>query len=259
MIVSYLSKLTLATALSCLSINVQSTDYTTIHHNTKHSVRCEKESINELLNNINDVYYVSEEYSDYLNKVDSLEDISSWRNLKKIDGVKFSKLGTINTAISNLELIAHIDATSLDTLTSDLIPLKKLLSSLDLVYEQKLVLEEKFVKMYDLLANHIKSGQRTPNSVPIKHLVDGRLGDCNDIIPAFYSILHYYGFDCGMYFGVYNDGNSAEDGYHVWLGVNLNERTINLDPTWYDTFIPLRKRATDISLITVKDKYLRKK
>lgn len=210
-----------------------------------------------LNNNMNDMYLLPD-YLAYFKLVDSLENIGTWDSLAKYEAV-ISELSTLVTTIHNFNTLSEVDNSSKNNLTPHLIPMKELLLSLDSIYHQNLNDTEKIRKMYNLLTDKIVSGKSTSGSVRIEKLINGQLGDCNDVAPAFYSVLTYYGFDVYMCFGKSKDEKGKVLGYHAWLGINLKEGYVDLDPTWYNVFVPLENRCEYIEKIAINDRYVTKK
>ncbi|MGV8086767.1 MAG: hypothetical protein ACP5N1_03995 [Candidatus Woesearchaeota archaeon] len=212
----------------------------------------------EFLNKINSERYTQSDYLNYFKFVDSLENIGTWDSLAASEA-GISELCTLVTTIHNFHMISKVDNSSKDTLNLSLIPMKEFILSLDSIYYQNLNDSEKIRKMYNLLTDKIVSGKLTSGSVCIEHLVNGQLGDCNDVVPAFYSVLTYYGFDVYMRFGKSKDDQGKVLGYHAWLGIDLKEGYADLDPTWYSAFVPLENRCKYIEYVSINDDYITKK
>jgi hypothetical protein len=230
-----------------------------VYDSINHNFITRKDGIADaFLNEVNNNRYSDADYLDYFRRVDSLENIGTWVPLK-IAEAGLSHLATNFTAINNFEIIEGVDSIARQDLKDEYVPLKDVLLSLDSINIKNLKPREKLRQMYNYLTDHIQAGKTTINSVAIEKLASGQLGDCNDVSPAFYALLEYYGFDSGMCFGRSIDDNGKSVGYHVWIGVNLPEGYIELDPTWYNAFVPLEERCDSIEWTGLKKQFIRKK
>ncbi|MGV8086769.1 MAG: hypothetical protein ACP5N1_04005 [Candidatus Woesearchaeota archaeon] len=211
----------------------------------------------EFLNNNMCAMYKLPEYLAYFKRADSLENIGEWHPITYPSRLlHFSTLLTRHTAIHNFKVLSAIDTIPITRLDSSLIPLKKLMTSLDSIYSKDISSFSKLRKMYTSLAKKICAGEKTLNSLPIELLVNGEKGDCNDVIPAFYSALTYYGFDTYLRYGKSVRDNNNKDRYHTWLSVNMDGTIIDLDPNWYIIFVPLENRNKDIGFSSLNKKYI---
>ena len=181
-------------------------------------------------------------YLNYLNYVDSLERTVKFAPLDSTNWVG-SFHATQVTAAYDSKLIFNVDNTPLDSLRSELFPLKLLLTGLNDINSFHTSSVEKLRLMYDLTNEFIHRGNRTSSSVPIDILTQGFLGDCNDLVPAYYSLFSYYGFDTRMRFSKILNSKNKFLGLHTWIDVNLNALSIDLDPTYYNIFAPLEDRC----------------
>lgn len=165
--------------------------------------------------------------------------------------IKFVKLGEYEgsisgiqmrlTAIENMTLIKEIDKTDIKQLKEEYVPLKKLIMELDKIDGEKISQLEKAEEMIRVISQSMESGKKTCESVGIEKLVNGELGDCNDLSPAYFAILNYYGIKTYMRSAaIVEDKNKT--GLHAWVSVNAGGASFDLDPTWYDGFCPLKDR-----------------
>lgn len=129
---------------------------------------------------------------------------------------------------------------------TEYLPLKKLLNNMEKIYYDTIKYEDttsimKMAELYNLIEQYICSErEETPNSEGLLYLTNGNSGDCNDITPAYFALLGYYGYKVEMKTAhAYNGKRST---LHTWLQVNHNGTKFDLDPTWHPVFIPLKPR-----------------
>ncbi len=276
MSLSYLSNLSLAALLTVSSVSIAtinanaqntsqsgSTDknqqiicWPKIYDSSARSFVIRKGGISErFLNNVDNSRYKKDDYLEYFRRVDSLENVGIW-GLLPDSLIEQSCNELVDTAIRNFQLISNVESISRTDLKNEVVSLKYLLSSLDSISVDKLDLSEKLRKMYNCLNTKISVDKDANDDVDINSLVSGQLGKCNAVAPAFYSILTYYGFDAVMCFGKQINNSGKKVIYHAWIGVNLDDGYIDLDPTYYPFFVPLENRCKDIKRYTVKDEYI---
>lgn len=194
---------------------------------------------------------------EYENLVYKREKENQFRPFKGLD-CALSEIETIMTAIKNMKLIKEVDEAHIDNLKKDYVPLKKLLTKLNKIYNSDFSYEAKAESLYDCISDHITSGDHTPDAESIELLVNGLEGDCNDIAPAFFSLFNYYNVKTHLRFGKAIDKDGY--GYHVWLSVcSKDTACYDLDPTWYGSFIKLEERHKDIEKVMFKGEYMRHK
>jgi hypothetical protein len=120
------------------------------------------------------------------------------------------------------------------------IPLKMLLSGMDKIYYGDNSGLVKLKEYCGLISEYIRSGKLTLESSGLVYLTNNNLGDCNDLTPAYFALLTYYGFKVDMPLSVV-DVNS-DISLHTWLNVKMDDLEFDLDPTWYRIFVPLDPR-----------------
>jgi hypothetical protein len=179
------------------------------------------------------------------------------RQLKFVQLEKYEAAGsqgiTLLNAKWNMQLIKKIDEIPLDKLDDYHRPLKKLLMILNKEYSnENLQVSEKFERMYSHISNKIHRGKITMTSSSIENLINDSEGDCNDLAPAYFALLNYYGVPCYMRFGKIIE-NEEERGYHAWITVETEKGEITLDPMGYPFFVPLDERNENIEKIFLKE------
>lgn len=192
------------------------------------------------------VFEESKEFLDYLKYVDSTENNYYWSKLDSSRVIKSSLTDTYTTAINNFDMIFLTDMSNMCNLSTKYHSLKKVLLSLDSIASESYNYSEQLVLSYELLQKNILNREDNQSSIPMNELFNGKTADCNDIVPAFYTILRYYGYDVCMRFGTILNLDGKFLGNHVWLSVNIDNIIIDLDPTWYGSFAPLENRSNSI-------------
>jgi hypothetical protein len=206
--------------------------------------------INENYLNLTDKDFSGEEIN-FLRLIDKRE-----RQLKFVQLGKYEAAGsqgiTILNAKWNMQLIKEIDEIPLDRLDKYHKPLKELLIKLNEEYSnENLQVSEKFERMYSHISNKIHRGKITPTSSGIENLVNDSEGDCNDLAPAYFALLNYYGILCYMRFGKIIE-KEEEIGNHAWITVKTEKGLIDIDPMGYSFFVPLDERNKNIEKIFLK-------
>lgn len=191
---------------------------------------------------------------EYYQKVDEQE-----RKLKFIKRGKYegglSNIETLLTAIENMKLISEIDKTNITQLKEEYVPLKKIIMELNKIDDKKISQLKKAEEMIEIISQSVESGKETRESVGIEKLVNGELGDCNDLSPTYFAILNYYGIKAYMRSAAITEENK-KIGLHAWININVDDISFDLDPTWYEGFCPLEDRDKEIEHYSLKDKFM---
>lgn len=189
----------------------------------------------------------------FYQKVDERERSHKFIPLEKFEG-SISNIESLITAIDNFKLIKKVDRAKLSALPKEHIPLKVLLNKLNRINRKRISRQEKVRRLHDTISDSIESGEETSESVSLEKLVQGVKGDCNDLSPAFFSLLNYYGIKTYLRCGKVIE--KGEEGLHEWVGVEIDNVYFDLDPTWYGTFCPLEDRNEKIEHTSLKDEYM---
>lgn len=207
------------------------------------------------LDNSSNEEFKTAQYLEYLKKVEMSENDYKFIALRK-SKAGISKLYTYLTTMENMEFIKGVDETPLSSLKDYYKPLKELLNELNGIYSaDSLSYNEKIERMYECMLKKIKPGELTEGSLGIGHLVNGKLGDCNDISAAYFALFNYYGIKCYFKMGEEIKPNEV----HAWIAVDVKDYTIDLDPTWYVRFVPLKVSGDEIENFYFKEGYMRRK
>ena len=195
----------------------------------------------------------SREEIDFLQSVDKRERQLKFRPLTKYEAAG-SQGFTLLNAIWNMQIIKKIDEIPLDKLDEHHKPLKELLIKLNEEYShENLQVSEKLERMYSHISNKIHRGKITLGSSGIENLINDSEGDCNDLAPAYFALLNYYGIPCYMKFGKIIE-NEKEIGDHVWICIETEKGWIDIDPVGYYFFIPLDERNEEIKITLIREK-----
>ncbi|MFH0831445.1 MAG: hypothetical protein V1886_01085 [archaeon] len=189
----------------------------------------------------------------FYQKVDEQERELEFHCLQDFEG-SISQIESLITAINNLKLIREGDRANIYKLKEEYIPLKVLLDKLNRVYHKKLAQQTKLKELYEIISAEVKSGEATHESLPLEKLVQGAKGDCNDLSPAFFSLLNYYGIKTYLRCGKVID--KGEEGLHEWISVEIDNTLFDLDPTWYGSFCPLEDRNKKIKHSSLKEEHM---
>ncbi len=160
--------------------------------------------------------------------------------------IALSVVETCMTALDNVNELAALEYLPNESLIEENAEVKKLLMELKEIQNQDLSSYKKVEEMYYAMCKKIKAGEEcVDGSKGLDFLVAGNGGDCNEVATAFFSFYAYLGFDCKLVFGdwVSNDGKRIS---HLWLSMNVDGHVFELDPTWYQIFVPLTPRNSEI-------------
>lgn len=189
----------------------------------------------------------------FYQKVDEQERNHKFIPLEEFEG-SISVIESLITSIDDFKLIKKVDQTKLSALPKEHIPFKILLNKLNRIHLKKISRQEKVRLFYDAISAEVQSGEETPESVSLEKLVQGVKGDCNDLSPAFFSLLNYYGIETYLRYGKVIDKEG--EGLHEWISVKTDGIHFDLDPTWYGSFCPLEDRNEKIEHTSLKDEYM---
>jgi hypothetical protein len=173
---------------------------------------------------------------------------------RREDNGLLSKLLTLMTISENMEMLRIVDEFSLEHTPEDVKKLKELMLRLHIIHHDvDLSYEKKMELMYNAISDAIPERESTEGAIKIEDLLNAGKGDCNDIIPAYYALLTYYGMDVCWVIGK-TVKNKTENDLHIWL--HDQQLRIDLDPTWYWSYIKLPTRNAEIKCGILSDKYL---
>lgn len=198
---------------------------------------------------------LNKEYINYLLEIDKREKQLEFVSIEK--GKKrylafYSKFQTIFTAEENMYLIKGLDESSMEEIDEYYKPIKNLLNELNLIYEKETVISKRFEIMYRKISERMVIGEGNNEAISLEYLVNGIKGDCNDISPAYFALLNYYGIPTYLRMGTILE-KGKELGHHVWLTVETEKGWIDVDPVGYSFMIPLDDRNEEIELILLKE------
>lgn len=174
---------------------------------------------------------------------------------------------TLITIAKNFTVIDRVYKTPYRNIVPKERKLKELLLLLDRIdyalidKEQKMrIMYNEIIRIIPVETNHITLGSKD-----IIYLLSNS-GDCNDYIPAFLAIFNYFNIDCYAIFGQQIRGCKKDNDLclHVWLGIYVNKRWVELDPTWYNFYVELRRNYMKEGKLrwpakTIKDEYIKRK
>jgi hypothetical protein len=219
----------------------------------------------KILNTLDSNLYKFSETFDYLEQIDADEHNKRWMPLKDFEAIQ-SRYEIFFTIDKNRKNLKHVDSLSISETEPLLLPLKNLITDLN-AYSKKI---DKHLNQYEgsiniekleYIYNYIKctvpiaplpantSYKDDIKSETIDNLLLGAPGNCNDIVPAYYSLLNYMGFVTYLRFGEIHDLEGNYLGLHTWFGVTIDNHYVDLDPTWHSLFIPLEDRNPKIEKI----------
>lgn len=215
-----------------------------------------KRGVNETVLNSLDLEYRTRKMLDYYKQVENQEQSLEFIPLKNKYECGLSGALTVLTMIKNLECIETIDKEG--NVGDEYKPLKELLIKCNEIHENtEQDSLERVIKIYKTISEYVKPGELNLESVSIVDLVNGRLGDCNDLSPAYFALFNYYHINCHIILGKTTDSGRI---LHAWLYVKTSKSCFELDPTWYEYFTPLDTRNEDImDIYTLKNEDMKYK
>lgn len=187
------------------------------------------------LANLSNEEYKTSQYIEYLKKEEVFENSFKIRPRREYEA-GIAEIRTKLTALKNIRLIKAVDTMPLNDLKDYYKPLKELLNELNAIQANNFDCYEKLERIYEYISKKIKPGEITKGALGIEHLVNGKLGDCNDISAAYFALFNYYHINCYLKMGKIL---KMED-CHGWIAVDVGEHTIDLDPTLHKQFLPLK-------------------
>lgn len=200
----------------------------------------------------------SKEYSEIKYRIDSLEQSRTTKSVDISEGLQ-SRVTTLYEMVQAFKTIKYVDNTKLDSLETKYLPLKKLLSKLDILYSVKN--NDSYISYkiaYDLIHETIKPADHEGTCLPIEDVIAGKGGVCRDLVATYYPLLTYYGYESSFKIGAVTDSKN-NSGLHIWLNEKVNGKSFAVDPTMYrGLFIPVNKRLEKPSL-KLKEKFIIRK
>lgn len=186
-------------------------------------------------------------------KADELENSYKFEQIGKYEGA-ISQIKSMIIMVDNLFIIEQVQNGEVSQPK-----LKKILNRFNKLIKNGRT-KSTFIKMYEYMNDQFPENRTTKGSLNIIEVLSNG-GDCNDKSPAFYSIFRYYGFKIYAIFGkaIYiGDDPTNQDGLHSWIGVEFDDKFIELDPLWYGPYYEI-KRISDFmtwnDVVDIKDEY----
>jgi len=188
-------------------------------------------------------FFKSKDVIDLYEKIDYYE---RELEIEPLDGVAYSiskletdlvlLINTVDVLESRSRLLTGEPETSLDEMLSDI-------RGVAFSDESEIT---KLIIIYSSISEHVQAGENTPRAIPLTEILEtSKKGDCNDIAPAYAAIFSAYGFESELVYGIFEKSEINEEGGHVWIRMNVDGHTFDLDPTWYPVFTPLEPRDYD--------------
>lgn len=219
---------------------------------TKNFIQRKKGVADKVLNSIDNPYL--KEYFTTQEAIRFYEEVEfNEQNLKFSPDPEFnpcstrsrSTIDTEKTKEKNMELIYGLKKGSIKDSYDKI---KALLSKTDEIVASTNDELETIAKIYDFLQENLAVKKEDTNkSLSLVEILEKRKGDCNDLSPAFYSIIRIYGINIELVYGGVSIKRKDYDwfvGNHTWLRVKLKSgQTFDLDPRWHDRFVPLEPRS----------------
>jgi len=191
-----------------------------------------------LFNNFSD-----ETYQDFFKQANLCE-LNAYFLKSKSAGFLTSTKDTYNSLFYNIQEINNSTKLNEKELPTEYKNLKNLVSKLEDIKE-KAGLHNGLVLIYNEICKSIKSGDITDHSQNILDLTNGKTGDCNDLAPAYVALLNHLGYECSILFSESIKKPDMPSTGHVWLSVKTDFGQVELDPTWYPVFVPLKRATKD--------------
>jgi len=192
--------------------------------------QCEEPERNQSIEVILDVDEEDLTYEDLVNNNER-----SWNFLPLTYDAFPDSFWTYHNIIENLRIIKEVDEA--DEVKPEHRKLKNLLERID---------RDDTKSIYQRLSLHKINVLEKSGSVTIDRLFNGEEGDCSNISAAYFAVYHYLDKPVYLKFGEVRRPTSDDWGAHAWISLEYQGKTVDLDPMWYDGFIPLEIRNKDV-------------